>query len=171
MTPAASALQRAILLKAQSGRGMTGSSRAACTARLAPQLPRSDDDAIHALIPYMKTETYAAGDVLFARGESGDTLYIVQQGQVVFREINKHVSAGAVIGEAGLLAPQGVRFLSAICEDNCRLSTIAKEKVVELYYQNPRLGLFLIRLVSGLLLDERSELDPPSNRHSPLLIS
>jgi hypothetical protein len=35
--------------------------------------------------------------------------------------------------------------------DDCRLATITDDKVLELYYQNPKFGLFLIRLVSGYL--------------------
>jgi CRP-like cAMP-binding protein len=34
---------------------------------------------------------------------------------------------------------------------DCRLYAITKDKVLELYYENPRFGLFLIRLVSGIV--------------------
>ena len=56
-------------------------------------------------------------------------------------------------GVVGLFAPQERRTLSAVCEEECRLSTIAREKVLELYYQDPRFGYFLIRLVASLLID------------------
>jgi CRP-like cAMP-binding protein len=39
--------------------------------------------------------------------------------------------------------------VTAVCADDCRLATITGDKVLELYYENPRFGLFLIRLVSG----------------------
>jgi CRP-like cAMP-binding protein len=109
----------------------------------------SDEDAIQALIPYMKTESRAAGDVLFRRGDPAETLYVVQQGTVVFAETGKRASAGAVFGEVGLFAPQGRRSLSAVCEEDCRVAAITKEKALELYYQNPKFGMFLIRLVAG----------------------
>src|SRR5215218_9225812 len=44
----------------------------------------SDDDALHALVPYMKTESHASGDVLFRRGDPADKLYVIQQGHVFF---------------------------------------------------------------------------------------
>jgi hypothetical protein len=112
----------------------------------------SNQEVIQALIPYMKTRSYGAGDVLFRRGDRADTLYVIQQGDVVFPETGKRVSAGAVFGEVGLFAAQGVRSLSGVCENDCRLAEISKEKALELYYQNPRFGMFLIRLVAGLLL-------------------
>jgi CRP-like cAMP-binding protein len=56
-----------------------------------------------------------------------------------------------VFGEVGLFAPQGVRSVSAVCDEDCILHAIRKDKVLELCYQNPRFGFFLIRLVSALV--------------------
>lgn len=122
----------------------------------------SNQEAIQALIPYMKTRSGAAGDVVFRRGDRADTLYVVQKGEVVFPETGKSISAGAVFGEVGLFAPQGVRSLTAVCENDCRLAEISKEKALELYYQNPRFGMFLIRLVAGLLLQSSASATAPS---------
>jgi CRP/FNR family transcriptional regulator, cyclic AMP receptor protein len=122
----------------------------------------SNQEAIKALIPYMKTRSYAAGDVVFRRGDRADTLYVIQQGEVVFPEAGKSVSAGAVFGEVGLFAPQGFRSLSAVCENDCHLAEISKEKALELYYQNPTFGMFLIRLVAGLLLQSGTPAAAPS---------
>lgn len=122
----------------------------------------SNQEAIQALIPYMKTRSGAAGDVVFRRGDRADTLYVVQKGEVVFPETGKSISAGAVFGEVGLFAPQGVRSLTAVCENDCRLAEISREKALELYYQNPRFGMFLIRLVAGLLLQSSASATAPS---------
>lgn len=108
----------------------------------------SDDDAIQALIPYMTSESRAAGDVLFRRGDPADKLYVIQEGTVVLREIGKRVEAGPIFGEVGLFAAEGRRTFTAECETDCRLLTITKEKTLELYYQNPKFGMFLMRLVS-----------------------
>jgi CRP/FNR family transcriptional regulator, cyclic AMP receptor protein len=113
----------------------------------------SDDDAIQALVPYMKTESHASGDVLFRLGDRADKMYMIQRGRVFFPEIGKHVAAGAVFGEVGLIAARGTRSLTALCEGDCRLSTITKERALELYYQNPTFGMFLLRLVSGYAFD------------------
>jgi CRP/FNR family cyclic AMP-dependent transcriptional regulator len=115
-----------------------------------------DEDALQALVPYMKTESHASGAVLFRLGDPADKLYLLQRGRVFFPEIDKHVAGGAVFGEVGLLAAPGTRSLTAVCEGGCRLSTITKEKALELYYQDPRFGMFLIRLISGYALDDAS---------------
>lgn len=115
----------------------------------------SDADALHALVPYMKTEQRLKGDVLFRAGDAPLKLYLIESGRVVFPELDKRVSAGAVFGEVGLFAPEQTRTVTAICEDDCRLATIARDRVLELYYENPRFGLFLIRLVSGYVRPDR----------------
>lgn len=110
----------------------------------------SEDETVRSLVPYMDAETHAAGEVLFRKGDPANRLYVIQHGHVSFPEIGKVVSDGQVFGEVGLFAPHNVRTLSATCHDDCRLYTIKRDKVLELYYQDPRFGFFLIRLVAGL---------------------
>jgi CRP/FNR family transcriptional regulator, cyclic AMP receptor protein len=127
----------------------------------------SDDRAIEALIPYMQTESHAAGDVLFRRGDPADELFVIQEGNVIFPEIEKRVEAGPVFGEVGLFTAEGKRALTAVCEDDCRISTITKDKTLELYYQNPKFGLFLIRLVSDYAHKNAALVAGTSNRDNP----
>ena len=109
----------------------------------------SDDEALRALVPFMTAEAHPKGDILFRQGEPADRLYLLQSGRVGFSELDKQLSSGALFGEVGLFAPHGVRTLTAACEEDCRLAAISRDKVLELYYQNPKFGLFLIRLISG----------------------
>jgi CRP/FNR family transcriptional regulator, cyclic AMP receptor protein len=109
----------------------------------------SDADALHALVQYMKGEEHPGGEVLFRAGDAPDKLYVIHSGHVDFPELRKRFSVGDVFGEIGLFAPHQVRTVTAICADDCRLATITGDKVLELYYENPKFGLFLIRLVSG----------------------
>jgi CRP-like cAMP-binding protein len=91
----------------------------------------SDDEAIRALIPYMKSEEHSSGDVLFKLGDPADKLYVIEHGRVVFPEIGKGVGPGAVLGEVGLFAAGGTRSLTALCEGDCRVWTITKKKTLE----------------------------------------
>jgi len=111
----------------------------------------SEDETSRALIPYMQTETRAAGAVLFRKGDPADQLYIVQRGRVRLPEIGRVMSDGEVFGEVGLFAPQHRRTTGATCDGDCRLHTITRDKVLELYYQNPQFGFALIRLVAGIV--------------------
>ena len=111
----------------------------------------SGSESLQCLVPYMKSETHSRGATLFARGDPADKLYFLEDGSVVIPERGKRLSAGAVFGEVGLFAPHGTRSASAVCESDCRLHAIGKERVLELYYQDPRFGSFLIRVVSALV--------------------
>ena len=111
----------------------------------------SGSEVFESLLPYMSSERHTKGEILFGKGDPADKLYLLEEGRVLFPEVGRQLSNGAAFGEVGLFAPEGVRSVSAVCEDDCRLHAIAKDKVLELYYQDPRFGLFLIRLVSGIV--------------------
>jgi CRP/FNR family transcriptional regulator, cyclic AMP receptor protein len=106
------------------------------------------------LIPYMMSERHPNGSTVFAKGDAADKLYFIEKGRIFFPEFGRRLSAGGVFGEVGLFAPQGVRSASAVCEGDCRLYAITRDKVLELYHQDPRFGFFLIRLVSALVQED-----------------
>jgi CRP/FNR family cyclic AMP-dependent transcriptional regulator len=111
----------------------------------------STSEAFDSLIPYMTSERHRQGETLFSKGDPADKLYLIRQGRVCFPEVAQQLSNGEVFGEVGLFAPQGTRSVSAVCESDCRLYAIAKDKVLELYYEDPRFGFFLIRLISAIV--------------------
>jgi CRP/FNR family transcriptional regulator, cyclic AMP receptor protein len=111
----------------------------------------STSEAFDSLIPFMTSERHRKGEILFSQGDAADKLYLISEGSVRFPELGKELSNGAVFGEVGLFAPQGSRSVSAVCESDCRLYAIAKDTVLELYYQDPRFGFFLIRLISAIV--------------------
>lgn len=121
----------------------------------------TDEDVFRALLPYMRSESHRGSTVLFSQGDPADRLYLVQSGTVGFVETNTCAREGDVFGEVGLFAPHGQRTLTAVCEDDCRLAVIGRDKVLELYYQDPKFGFFLIRLVAGRLLGDADR--PPAN--------
>ena len=115
----------------------------------------SDSEALTSLIPYMTSESYRDGETLFSQGDAADKLYLIADGSVRLPEVGKTLSKGAVFGEVGLFSPHGTRSTSAVCAGDCRLYSIVRDRVLELFYQDPRFGFFLIRLVSGLVHAER----------------
>jgi CRP/FNR family transcriptional regulator, cyclic AMP receptor protein len=111
----------------------------------------SESETFESLIPYMRGELHRKGETLFRKGDAADKLYLIEKGTIFFPEVERSLSEGAVFGEVGLFAPRGVRSVSAVCEEDCALYAITRDKVLALYYQNPRFGFFLIRMVSGLV--------------------
>ena len=111
----------------------------------------SKSETFEYLIPYMRSERHSRGETLFRKGDAADKMYLIEEGTIFMPELGKRLSDGAVFGEVGLFAPQSIRSLSAVCEEDCGLHAITKDKVLELYYENPRFGFFLIRMVSALV--------------------
>ena len=111
----------------------------------------SKSETLEYLIPYMRSERHSRGETLFRKGDAADKMYLIEEGTIFMPELGKRLSDGAVFGEVGLFAPQSIRSLSAVCEEDCALHAITKDKVLELYYENPRFGFFLIRMVSALV--------------------
>ena len=80
----------------------------------------------------------------------------------LIRDIKRAADAGfsfepmipflAMIGEIGLFAPTHQRTTSAICETDVVALVLTEDKVVQLYYQDPKFGFSLIQLVIRRLL-------------------
>lgn len=124
-------------------------------------------NSIDYLIPYMKKENYNKGDILFNIGDKADKLFYLQKGQISLPEVNKSVLQGNVFGEVGIFSPNNLRAASAVCSEDCNIFSISKEKVLELYYQNPKFGFFLIRIISGIILEDSLKLIEPQRSYKP----
>ena len=110
-----------------------------------------------AMIPFLTKRTFRAGQVLFRRGDSATHLYLLSRGSVRLPEINVVVSEeGAMIGEIGLFAPDHERTASAVCETDVVALTLTEDKVIQLFYQNPKFGFSLVQLVIRRLLADWS---------------
>jgi CRP-like cAMP-binding protein len=100
------------------------------------------------LIPYMKKELFAQGEVLFHKGDSAEKIYYIRAGSVTVTEIDKELTEGSVFGEVGVFAPQRKRSASAICSRHSVIYSIHRDNVLQLYYQDPKFGLLIVRLLS-----------------------
>ena len=112
-----------------------------------------DDFSMEWLVPFMRRRSAARGHVLFRRGDRADELFVVLGGSLRLVDVAVTVGPGSVLGEIGIFAPNHERMDTAICETDVDLAVIANDKVLELYHQNPQLGMYLIRLVAKRLLD------------------
>ena len=106
------------------------------------------------LLPHMRHRSFKAGEVLFRRGETADRLFYVASGDVRMAEIGQRIGPGELIGEIGLFSPEKKRTQTIVCETDSELYDMTDEMIFQLYYQNPRLGFYLMRLVAGRLLKD-----------------
>lgn len=106
-----------------------------------------------ALVPFMKKESFADGDLIFEAGEDGHKLYLIRSGQVHLKELGHTLQAGEMFGEIGVLSEQNLRTASAVAKGATHLHSISREEVTQLFFQNPEFGYFLLRLITARLLE------------------
>lgn len=109
------------------------------------------------LLPYMRPVSFAAGDILMRRGETADSALYVVSGDVEIVELGKTVGPGALIGEIGLFAPDGLRIATVRARTDVSAARIDHDRFKQLYFQNPDFGLRLLHLIVGRL-QENNEL-------------
>jgi len=51
-----------------------------------------------------------------------------------------------------LFSPEKARTVTIVCETDCELYQMTDEQIYRLYYQNPKLGFFFMKLVVERLL-------------------
>ncbi len=103
------------------------------------------------LRPYMRSNGYAAGAVLFRQGDRGNRLYLLADGDIELVEIGARITPGEIFGEIAFFAPDRRRRLTARCVSRCTVLSIDESTVRQLYHQNPAFGFKLTTLVAGRL--------------------
>jgi len=106
------------------------------------------------LLPHMRRRAFSAGEVLFRRGDTADRILYLARGELQLEEIGEPVRAGAVIGEIGLFSPDRKRTQTVSCATDGELYEMTEEMIFRLYYQNPKLGFYFIRVVATRLLKD-----------------
>lgn len=104
------------------------------------------------LLPHMTRSPFKAGEVLFRKGELADTIFYITRGQVRLEGHNELLGPGSLIGEIGLFSPEKKRTQTIVCDTDGELYRMTDEMIYRLYYQNPKLGFYFIRLVVERLL-------------------
>ena len=119
---------------------------------------RSDLDMTW-LQPFMTRRKTKAGQVIFRKGDIAEAMYLVGGGRFVLQEINVTLEPGAVVGELGMLSPEGLRTQTLVSLDEGEVLSLAYEKFEELYFQNPEFGLSFLKLTSRRLFENISRLE------------
>ena len=106
-------------------------------------------------IPYHKSESrsFPAGHSIFTEGESGDTMYVVLEGEVdlmVKGQLVEKLGCGGVLGEMALveLAP---RSATAVARTPCKLVPVNQQRFSLLVQHKPDFALEIMRVMAGRL--------------------
>lgn len=129
--------------------------------KLTKEITRTTEDSPVSqwLLPHMRRRSFKAGEVLFRKGDAADELIYVASGELRMAEIGERVGPGELIGEIGLFSSEKKRTQSLVCETDGTLYHMTGEMIFRLYYQNPKLGFYLMRLVAQRLLRDVQRLD------------
>ena len=109
---------------------------------------------IESLLPFMSRRRAKAGEILFRRGDAGGEMFYVVRGDLRLVELGKTLGPGAVLGEISLFAPQGERTATAVCASDVELLAITADEVMRLYFQNPKFGFHVVRLITARLIED-----------------
>ncbi len=111
------------------------------------------------LRPYMTPRKYRKGDVLFRKGDVANEMFLTVTGKFLVSEIGIEVPPGRIMGELGFVAPKNKRTQTVNCVESGDVLTITYETLLELYFQNPEFGYYLLSLTSERLLQNVSRLE------------
>lgn len=111
------------------------------------------------LRPYMKTKRFIKGDVLFRKGDAANLIYYLAEGRIEFTEIDAVLEPGHIFGEIAFFTPARKRLLTARCLENCTVLSVGEETLMQLYFQNPEFGFYLVKLVAERLASNVERLE------------
>jgi hypothetical protein len=111
------------------------------------------------LRPFMSPRKYRNGDVLFQKGDAAKEMFLTVTGKFLVTEINVELPPGRMMGELGFVDPKNRRTQTVECIEDGDVLTITYEKLLELYFQNPEFGYYLLRLTTERLMQNISRLE------------
>jgi hypothetical protein len=113
------------------------------------------------LLPHMQRRRFRAGEVLFRKGDAADRVIYIGSGELVLPEIGKRLGAGELLGEIGLFSPDNRRTQTLKAQTDGELYEMTGEMLFQLYYQNPKLGFYMMRLMVERLMKDAQRQGAP----------
>ena len=115
---------------------------------------KADTHVADWLLPHMTRRQAKAGQTLWSRGDKATEMLYVESGSLRLVEHDETIAAGAIIGEIGMFAPDNRRTATIVCESDCTLYSLSADGMAQLYYQNPKLGFHVMRLIVARLMHD-----------------
>src|SRR5258708_889042 len=111
------------------------------------------DTSMEWLKPFMTERKYRKGDTLFKKDDAANEMFLTVTGTFLVTEIGVVLPPGRLMGELGFLSPDNRRTATVECTEDGHVLTIAYEKLLEIYFQNPQFGYYFLVLTSQRLLE------------------
>ena len=115
---------------------------------------KADTPVSEWLLPHMTRRQAKAGQTLWNKGDKATEMLYVESGRLNMIEYDESIGAGAILGEIGLFAPDNRRTRTVVCETDCTLYGLSADAMAQLYYQNPKLGFHVMRMIVARLMHD-----------------
>ncbi|MES2960245.1 MAG: cyclic nucleotide-binding domain-containing protein [Pseudomonadota bacterium] len=115
---------------------------------------KADTPVSEWLLPHMHRRVAKAGTTLWHKGDKATEMLYVESGQLNLLEYDEPIGPGSLVGEIGLFAPDNRRTRTIVCATDCTLFSLSAEEMALLYYENPKLGYHVMRLIVARLMHD-----------------
>lgn len=114
---------------------------------------KEDDPMASWLVPFMTKRPFSQGDVLFHKGDPANEIIYLKEGRVQLGDHGLEIGPGSILGEIGVFSRDKARTQTVTCLTDGKLLGMTEEMIYQLYYQNPQLGFYFMRLIIRRLTD------------------
>jgi len=128
---------------------------------------KSDTPIAEWLLPHMTRRQATVGQTLWEKGDVATEMIYLESGTLRLVEHEELLAPGSLIGEIGLFSPDNRRTLTVDCVTDCTLYSLTKEGMAQLYFQNPKLGYHIMRLIVARLTrdaEKARQIPSPENK-------
>ena len=123
------------------------------------------------LRPFMTPRKYKKGEVLFEKGDVAKEMFYTVSGKFLVKEIGIELPPGRVMGELGFIDPNNRRTGTVESLENGEVLTITYDRLLELYFQNPEFGYYLLRLTAERLMQNTARLETTLSENKTKLLA
>ena len=109
------------------------------------------------LRPFMTPRKHKAGSVLFRKGDVAKEMLYTVSGRFLIKEIGIELPPGRIVGELGFIDPKNRRTATVESLESSEVLTITYDRLLELYFQNPEFGYYLLKLTTERLTQHQQE--------------
>ena len=126
--------------------------------------PTVTDAMLTAALDTLRRRGARAADVSVARVPgafevAAGAKALIDSGRFELSETGMDIPPGTVVGELGMLSPDGRRTQSLVCRETGDVQSLSYDRFEELYFQNPEFGLSFLKLTSRRLFQNIARLE------------
>jgi CRP/FNR family cyclic AMP-dependent transcriptional regulator len=122
---------------------------------------------LESLAQISEEKKYRGGETVFTERSTGNELYIIKKGKVCIElglkgkpdtATIQRLSVGQIFGELALVDKRS-RSATVICENDCEIITIDRDKLDELFERDTHLGYIIMKNLAQLLAERLRRTD------------